>query len=282
MSTPRRGGQGWKWLALTALVVSAGAGALFYAWSRSLPDVGRLGSLAALAGIAPGPLQPLPEPPGSAERRDLPVALPDIAPYAVAAVVWSEDRRFYQHPGFDPRGLARSLFATLVQGRQEGGSTITAQLVRSTLLAPDKTLGRKLRELVLSYRVERRYNKSEILAGYLNAVYWGGDLSGIGAASEAYFGKPPARLTLAEGVYLASLLPAPNARYAHLAETRREMRVRLDGMAQEGLITAQQAQQAWLEPLQPRGWQARYDGRGNLTEARPQAQAGITASRSRL
>jgi membrane peptidoglycan carboxypeptidase len=282
MSTPRRGSQSWKWLVLAALAVSAGTGTLFYTWSRSLPDVGRLGNLEALAGIAPSPLRPLPEPPGSAERRDLPVALPDIAPYAVAAVVWSEDRRFYQHPGFDLRSLVRSLFATLVQGRQQGGSTITAQLVRSTLLTPDKTLERKFRELILSYRVERRYNKSEILAGYLNTVYWGGTVSGIRAASEAYFGKPPADLTLAEGVYLAALLPAPNARYAHLAQTRREMRVRLDGMAREGLITRLQAHQAWLEPLQPRGWQAHYDRRGNLTEARLlEAQAGVP-TRSRL
>lgn len=264
----------WGWTRLTLLLVLTGSGTLFYAWSRSLPDVGQLGNLGALAGIAPGPLRPLPEPPGSEERRDLPVALPDIAPYAVAAVVWSEDRRFYQHPGFDPRSLVRSLFATLVLGRREGGSTITAQLVRSTLVTPDKTLERKFRELILSYRVERHYNKSEILAAYLNTVYWGGTLSGIRAASEAYFGKPPASLTLAEGVYLASLLPAPNARYAHLAETRREMGVRLNGMAREGLITHLQAHQAWLELLQPLGWQARYDGRGNLTEARlldPQA-----------
>lgn len=276
MSTPRRVGQGWVWRGLVALVASVGMGTLLYAWSRTLPDVGQLGSLTALAGITPSPLHPLPESPGNTERRDMLVALPDIAPYAVAAIVFSEDRRFYQHPGFDLRGLARSLFATLVQGRQEGGSTITAQLVRSTLLAPDRTLGRKLRELILSYRVEQRYNKSEILAGYLNTVYWGGDLSGIGAASEAYFGKPPARLTLAEGVYLAALLPAPNARYADLKRARREMRVRLDGMVQEGLVTRQQAQQAWLEPLQPRGWLAHYDGRGNLIEARTlEAQANI-------
>ncbi|MBF6595140.1 MAG: transglycosylase domain-containing protein [Thermaceae bacterium] len=264
----------WKWVGLGMAVGLLALGTLLLVWSQNLPDVAQLGGLKTLVGLGTTQPKPLPEPFTTA-RPDLPVALPDIAPFAVAAIISSEDRRFYQHPGFDLRALARSLYETL-RGHRQGASTLTEQLVRSTLLAPDKTLERKFREMLLAYQVEQRYNKSEILAGYLNTVYWGANLSGIRSAALAYFGKPPADLTLAQGVYLAALLPAPNARFAHLKLARREMQVRLKVMVQDGLITPQQAKAAWLEPLQPRGWQAQYDRNGNLLQARLiEAQANV-------
>lgn len=91
---------------------------------------------------------------------------------------------------------------------------------------------------------------------------------GIRAAAEAYFGKDPAALTLAEGLYLASLIPAPNARYQDPEGVRRRMRRVLDEMVREGWITEALAERAWKEPLKPRGWEVRYDEEGNLLEAR--------------
>lgn len=219
---------------------------LLYGWSRNLPDVRQLDGLHTLVAQPPSGSANLPEPiPG--EYTDPPVALSEVAPIAVTAIVASEDRRFYQHRGFDLIGLARSLWSTLVLHRREGGSTITAQLVRSTILPPDNTLQRKFKELWLSFQVEQRYSKQEILAGYLNTVYWGKQLRGIHAAAKAYFRKSPRQLDLAEGVYLASLLPAPNLRQEDPALMRREVELRLGHMVQAGQITKKQAQQALIE-----------------------------------
>lgn len=125
-----------------------------------------------------------------------------------------------------------------------------------------------MKEWVLALELERRYTKAEILEMYLNVVPWGGNAVGIRAAAEAYFGKDPAALTLAEGLYLASLIPAPNARYQDLEGVRRRMRRVLDEMVREGWITEALAERAWKEPLKPRGWEVRYDEEGNLLEAR--------------
>ena len=181
-------------------------------------------------------------------------------------IVSSEDRRFYSHPGFDLIGLGRALFES-ASGNRQGGSTITAQLVRSTLIAPDRSLERKVREALLSVQLERRFSKDEILAGYLNTVYWGKNLAGIRAAARAYFGIEPAQLSLAQGTYLAALLPGPNTRYANLRMARRDMRLRLERMRDDGEINRAQLELAWRERLVPLGWFARYDTNGNLLTA---------------
>ncbi|ULH14500.1 transglycosylase domain-containing protein [Deinococcus sp. KNUC1210] len=188
------------------------------------------------------------------------------------AVVTSEDTRFYQHGGIDPRGLLRAVFRS-ASGDTQGGSTITQQVVRSTILADikdEKTLSRKLKEALLAVQVERRFTKDEILTAYLNVVYWGvgrTDLLGAQDAARTYFGVDASRLNLAQSVYLATLLP--NARrYNDYPAYRPLIHNILDRMVKDGRATQAQADAAWHYHLQPVGWSVRYDAAGNLVSAR--------------
>jgi penicillin-binding protein 1A len=254
-------------LLLVSLVAVTG---LILWWTRDLPDYRELASLRLRAtsqvlardNRQAGLILPVDD---EARVNRRPVTLREVSPAAVAAIVSSEDRHFYTHHGVDLPGLARSLAATVLRGSRQGASTLTAQYVRSTILEDDETLRRKVRELVLSVQVDRYLTKDEILAGYLNSVFWGGNLSGIGAASRAYFGKPPSDLTLAEGVYLAALLPAPNSRFRNLEFVRgKVMKSRLERLVEDGRVSRADADAAWRQPLTPRGWRTRYDGQGNL------------------
>lgn len=246
-----------------------------YAFTRNLPDLSaferlRLTSTSALYakdGSLLALLASVEE--GRAIHRSL-VRLSEVSPAAVAAIVASEDKRFFQHYGLDPVRLFGALFAVL-RGDLQGGSTITTQVIKNTLLkelAQERTLERKLKEWALALELERRYTKEEILEMYLNVVPWGGNAVGIQGAAEAYFGKAPAELSLAEGAYLAVLIPAPNTRYFDLEGTRKRMRKLLDQMAEEGWISPAQRDEAWRTPLAPRGWAVRYDDQGNLLSAR--------------
>ncbi len=213
---------------------------------------------------------------GRAVERRL-VGLEEVSPAAVAAIVASEDRRFFRHHGIDWIRFFGALYRTL-RGDLQGGSTITTQVIKNTLLkelASRRTLERKYKEFLLALELERHYTKEEILGMYLNVAFWGGNLTGIAAASEAYFGKPPAALTLAEGAYLASLIPAPNARYRDLEGTLARSRRLIREMEREGWITPAEAERALKTPIVPRGWEAKYDPDGKLIAAKlvdPRAQ----------
>ncbi len=136
----------------------------------------------------------------------------DLLPkHVIDAVVATEDRRFYEHWGLDPAGLARAFFANLRAGRfVQGGSTLTQQLAKNLFLTSDRTLGRKLEELLLAVWLELRLGKSDILELYLNRVYFGGGAYGIEAAAQRYFEKSARELTLAEAAVIAGLLKAPS------------------------------------------------------------------------
>jgi len=264
------------WGLLAVLVgVGLALGYMAYAFTRSLPDLSaferlRLTSTSTLYardGSLLALLASVEE--GRAIHRSL-VRLSEVSPAAVAAIVASEDKRFFQHYGLDPVRLLGAFFAVL-KGDLQGGSTITTQVIKNTLLkelAQERTLERKFKEWALALELERRYTKEEILEMYLNVVPWGGNAVGIQGAAEAYFGKAPAELSLAEGAYLAVLIPAPNARYFDLEGTRKRMRRLLDQMAEEGWISPALRDEAWRTPLVPRGWEARYDAEGNLVFAR--------------
>ena len=145
-----------------------------------------------------------------------PVRLPDVPAVLRNAVLATEDVRFYEHGGVDPRGILRALWTNIRKGRvAEGGSTITQQLVKSRLLSPERTLARKVNEALLSTVLEWRYSKDQILEAYLNEIYlgqWGGSaVRGVGAASRAYFGKEVHQVTLAEAALLAGMIRAPNS-----------------------------------------------------------------------
>jgi penicillin-binding protein 1A len=156
------------------------------------------------------------------------------------AFVAAEDSEFYRHRGIDPKGISRAFFANLRAGDVvQGGSTITQQVVKSLLLTPERSYRRKLREVLLSLKIERELSKDEILYLYLNQIYLGDGNYGIGAAARSYFGKDPSELTLPEAALLAGLPKAPSryspTRNAEGALTRQ--RYVLTRMLEEGYIT---------------------------------------------
>lgn len=144
------------------------------------------------------------------EKNRTLVKLEDISSYAVSATLAVEDAGFYQHQGFSARGMLRAFRNTLTGKGLQGGSTLTQQVIKNTLLSQERTVTRKLKELVLSLQLENRYTKDEILQMYLNEAPYGGQNYGIYTASKAYFNKDPKDLTLAESAYIAGLPQRPS------------------------------------------------------------------------
>ncbi len=139
------------------------------------------------------------------------VPLEKIPLHVRQATLAAEDAEFYSHPGFSVRGIFRALVSDLQNNSLQGGSTITQQLVKNTLLSPEKTLSRKIRELVLSVGVEATYSKDRIFEMYLNEVSYGGTAYGIEEASQEFFGKNVSELSVAEAALLAGLPKSPTA-----------------------------------------------------------------------
>jgi penicillin-binding protein 1A len=141
-----------------------------------------------------------------------PVTLRDVSGSVVAAVISIEDRTFFSHAGVDPKSILRALFRDVHSGVvEQGGSTITQQLVKNTLIEnPKRDLQRKVREAVLAMRLEENYTKNQILERYLNTVYFGRDAYGIRAASERYFNEQPSQLALPQAALLAGMISAPS------------------------------------------------------------------------
>ncbi|MFA5722038.1 MAG: transglycosylase domain-containing protein, partial [Candidatus Paceibacterota bacterium] len=147
------------------------------------------------------------------EKRTI-VELEEISPYVIKAALAAEDHDFYQHNGFSLKGFTRSMFRNLLRlfhpSDFRGGSTITQQLARNAFLTLDKTIVRKIREAILTIKIEKNYSKDEILAMYLNQINYGHNVYGIESASKFYFNKESKNLTLAESAYLISLVQSPN------------------------------------------------------------------------
>jgi penicillin-binding protein 1A len=176
---------------------------------------------------------------------------PDRLPKTlVAAVVATEDRRFFQHDGIDPVGIARAIVEDMRTGAfGQGGSTITQQLAKMIFLSPDRTVKRKVQELVLAVELERRYSKADILALYLNRAYFGDGVFGADAAARRYFGKPAGELDLAQAALLAGALKAPS-RYNLVADrsaAEDRARIVLANMVAARLITPAQAAAASVQ-----------------------------------
>lgn len=159
------------------------------------------------------------------------------------ATIAIEDRNFYNHGAIDIRGIVRAAYVTLTKQSVQGGSTITQQLVRNSLLTLDRTITRKIKEVVLSFVVEFIYSKDRILEMYLNQVSYGGTAWGVEAASQIYFGKDVSKLSLAESSYLAGLPQAPSVYSpfgSHPEEgKKRQLRV-LQAMYESGYITKEE------------------------------------------
>ena len=179
------------------------------------------------------------------------VPLDDLPPYVVDAFISTEDRRFFEHPGFDPRGLARALVANVQAGRVvEGGSTITQQLAKNLFLSPEQTIMRKLEEMQLALWLEARLSKEEILSLYMNRIYLGAGTYGIEAAADAYFSKDATELTLAEAAILAGLPKAPStlAPTANLEGAIARSAEVIDNLVETGDIDPVTAEVAKLVP----------------------------------
>ena len=157
------------------------------------------------------------------------VTLDEVPPELIQATLAVEDAEFYRHKGFDIPGIIRSVFQIALRGNLQGGSTITQQVVKNTLLTSERTVTRKIKELVLSLQIEKRFTKNEILQMYFNEAPYGGQAWGVEAAANSFFGKSADELTPSEAVFLAGLPQSPSAFLAdpEAAEARRLTVIRL-------------------------------------------------------
>ena len=181
-----------------------------------------------------------------------PVRLKDLPPYVPLAFLAAEDRRFREHGAVDLWGISRAFAANLGAGHTvEGGSTLDQQLARNMFLSPQRTLKRKLQEIVLAYQLENRLGKDGILQLYLNRVYLGENAFGVDAAARAYFGKPASQLTLTEAAVLAGLPKAPSKLGPMHDEgvALKRGRLVLDRMRREGWISLADEQAAAAAPV---------------------------------
>jgi 1A family penicillin-binding protein len=179
------------------------------------------------------------------------VALKDISPILVNAVLSTEDRRFRYHFGVDPIGILRAAHRNeQAGGVVQGGSTITQQLVKMRYVGDDRTYTRKVREALTALWLETHFSKDEILTRYLNGIYMGAGAYGVAAASQLYFNKRPADLTLAEAAMLAGLIKAPTQYnpLAHAQEAQVRAAAVLDAMVDNGAIDAKAAAAAKAQP----------------------------------
>ncbi len=184
-------------------------------------------------------------------RRDV-VPLKEISPYLIAATLATEDANFYQHPGFDPQGIARAVWQVVRhKSVVSGGSTITQQLVKNVLLSPKRNLQRKLKEIVLATEINRRYSKETILEIYLNEISYGNQSYGIETAAHTYFNKKAADLTLAEAALLAGLPQAPSLYdpYTNPKAAKARQKTVLALMVRHGYLTQAEADAAAAEKL---------------------------------
>ncbi len=141
----------------------------------------------------------------------LKVALNEVSPFFIDALLTREDTRFFDHGGIDWRGIARALVKDIMAGSaKEGASSITQQLARNSLPLGGRTLSRKLLEAMVSLRIERDFTKQQILELYVNRIYFGSGCYGVETASLAYFGKNASKLNLSEAAILAGLIRSPN------------------------------------------------------------------------
>ena len=171
----------------------------------------------------------------------------EMSPYIPMAVIAIEDRRYKHHFGFDPIGFTRAMATNAMRGRLvQGGSTLTQQLAKNLFLEPERTIERKIQELVLALWLETKFTKDEILELYLNRVYFGSGAYGVDAAARRYFDKSARDVNLAEAALLAGLLKAPSklspARNPKLAEERAQLV--LAAMKREAFITEREAKTA--------------------------------------
>ncbi|WP_404978954.1 transglycosylase domain-containing protein [Bosea sp. BE125] len=194
------------------------------------------------------------------------ITIGEVPPYLPKAFVAIEDRRFYEHFGIDPIGLARAVVNNLRRsGGVQGGSTLTQQLAKNLFLTQERTAARKIQEAILALWLERTYSKNQILELYLNRVYFGSGAYGVEAAAQRYFNKSARSVTIAEAAMLAGLVQAPSRlapnRNPDAAEKRAQLVIA--AMADQGLISQAAAKTALVAPAEA----AERSGAGSVNYA---------------
>jgi len=194
------------------------------------------------------------------------VTLKELPPYLPKAFVAIEDRRFYDHFGIDPMGIARAIYRNLNRGGvSQGGSTLTQQLAKNLFLTQERTASRKIQEAILALWLERNYTKDQILELYLNRVYFGAGAYGVEAAAQRYYGKSARNVSLSEAAVLAGLVQAPSRlapnRNPEAAQARAELVIA--AMNELGFITPGMTKTALGEPARP----VRQQGAGSVNYA---------------
>ena len=180
------------------------------------------------------------------------VPLSQIPKYMQEATIAIEDKDFYKHGAIDFRGIFRSLVSIIIHKELQGGSTLTQQLVKNSLLTPERTILRKIKEVILSFATEAIYSKDKILEMYLNQIPYGGTAYGVEAASQTFFGKNVKDLTLAQAALLAGLPEAPTTNSpfgSHPEYAKQRQEIILEDMYEQKYITKKQRDDAIKEPL---------------------------------
>ncbi|MBI4119562.1 MAG: PBP1A family penicillin-binding protein [Parcubacteria group bacterium] len=233
-------------LILSALIVS---GAAFIYIFKSLPDPSQLNErqLVQSTKIYDRTGNVLLYEIHGEEKRTV-VPYEEIPEYVKRAAVAIEDQNFYQHPAFDWRAILRALITDIIKGHfVQGGSTITQQLAKNSFLTSERTIIRKIKEIILSVRLERTFSKDQILYLYLNQIPYGANAYGIEAASQTYFNKSAKDLTLAEAALLAALPKAPTYYSpwgSHIDELKDRQKYVLEQMFQLGFIDEEELKRA--------------------------------------
>lgn len=185
------------------------------------------------------------------QRRTL-VPLTEIPDYVKQATIAIEDKNFYKHGGFSVWAMARTAITNVLYSRSAGGSTLTQQFIKNAVLSNEKTLTRKAKELIMSYQLEKRFSKNEILQMYLNEIPYGSNAYGVEAASQKYFGKSVRDLSLAESAILAALPQSPS-RYSPYGANKDLLLGRKDYilnlMTEQGYITKTEAETAKAQEI---------------------------------
>ena len=177
--------------------------------------------------------------------RNIPTALRQ-------AVIAVEDKRFYNHNGFDVESIARATVTNVEAGEiEEGGSTITQQLAKNLFLTQERSFTRKVEELLLAIQIERHFDKNKILEMYLNTIYFGSNFYGIHDAAEGYFGKDPKELTVAECAMLAGIPNAPSvySPYVNFMLAKQRQMVVINAMVKAHFLTQYEAEKARVEEM---------------------------------
>jgi len=257
-----------KWSLILAIWGGVALGVVVAWYAYDLPDIDNLDLPARKASITLT----------DADGREIltygdiygdPLRLADVPPYLVQAIVATEDRRFFDHFGFDPVAVARAIVTNVRAGKvRQGGSTLTQQLAKNIFLRPDRTLRRKVQELLLAFWLEANFTKEQIFTLYINRVYLGSGTYGVDAAARRYFAKSARQVSLHEAAVLAGLLKAPSryspVRSRKAAEDR--AKIVLGTMVAAGFLDEKTAKRTAAQRLRPVAGTKRSDAARYFTD----------------